>query len=108
MRRVLFALLGAAPVAASAGQISVRLQQPLDQSTLRGGSTAVITWSAGALGPGVVEWEAFLSVDGGQYYGARITPHLDISIREFRWTVPNVDTSNARILLRFGDERRET
>lgn len=107
MKRLFLALLVAAPVAASAGEVSVRLRQPLDAAALRGGSTAVIAWSADTIGPGVEEWEAFLSVDGGRYYGARITPHLDISIREFHWTVPNVDTRNARILLRFGNERHE-
>jgi hypothetical protein len=54
-----------------------------------------------------VEWEAFLSVDGGRYYATRITPHLDIGIREFEWRVPNVASNDVRLLIRIGDEREE-
>ena len=53
------------------------------------------------------EWEAFLSIDGGKFYGFRVTPHLDID-RRVTFTVPNVDTRNARILIRTGDEEHET
>jgi hypothetical protein len=56
----------------------------------------------------VEEWEAFLSVDGGATYPVRITPHLDQDLRRIRFQVPPVPTADARILLRFGDERRET
>lgn len=54
------------------------------------------------------EWEAYLSVNGGRTYPLRVTPHLDLGIRRFRWTVPNLPTPDARLLLRFGDERLET
>ncbi len=77
-------------------------------TVLRGGSFATIEWSAAALSANAEEWEAFLSLDGGAYYAFRITPHLDIARRQFTWLVPNVDTKNARILIRTGDERRET
>jgi hypothetical protein len=77
-------------------------------TVLRGGSFATIEWSAAALPANAEEWEAFLSLDGGGYYAFRITPHLDIARRQFTWLVPNVDTKNARILIRTGDERRET
>jgi hypothetical protein len=78
------------------------------ETVLRGGSLATIEWSAAALPANAEEWEAFLSIDGGAYYAFRITPHLDIARRQFTWLVPNVDTKNARILIRTGDERRET
>ena len=107
MRGVLLVLLLAAPLAANAEVLSIRLEQPAQGATLTGGSTATIAWSATSLDSEVEEWEAFLSVDGGRYYGARITPHLDASIREFRWTVPNVSSRDARILLRFGNEKNE-
>jgi hypothetical protein len=107
IRRVLLVLLMAAPLAANAEVLSIRLEQPATGATLTGGSTATIAWSATSLDSEVEEWEAFLSVDGGRYYGARITPHLDVSIREFRWTVPNVSSRDARILLRFGNEKDE-
>ena len=105
--RSIFAFLLAAAAASRADALSVRIEQPVSAASLRGGSTAVIAWSADDLGPDVEEWEAFLSVDGGHYYAARITPHLDVSIHQFRFTVPNVATRDARILLRFGNERNE-
>jgi len=67
----------------------------------------LIAWSADALPAGADEWEAFLSVDGGAHYAVRLTPHLDASIRAFRFRVPNVSTRDARILLRTGDEEHE-
>jgi hypothetical protein len=75
---------------------------------LHGGDTATIRWDAVSLPAKVEEWEAFLSFDGGRSYALRITPHLGISVREFAWSVPNVDTSSAKILLRFGNERDES
>src|SRR6266571_2307135 len=89
--------------------IALLIAPALHAGTLmRGGSFATIEWSAAALPANAEEWEAFLSLDGGGYYAFRITPHLDIARRQFTWLVPNVDTKNARILIRTGDERRET
>ncbi len=87
---------------------SLTLLAPADGVTLRGGSSAELRWDAAALPAFVEEWEAFLSVDGGEYYGFRVTPHLDIDRKHFTFTVPNVDTGDARILIRTGDEKRET
>ena len=88
----------------------MRLVRPADRSLLTGGSTVVLEWSADGIDErsDIEEWEAFLSVDGGRYYGTRITPHLEISIRRFLWIVPNVESADARILIRFGNEREET
>lgn len=87
----------------------VRVVAPADDTALTGGSSATIEWVETAPLPAEVEeWEAFLSVDGGRYYAARLTPHLDRDIRRFTVTVPNVTSHDARILLRFGDEERET
>jgi hypothetical protein len=68
---------------------------------------AAVEWEDADPPPGAVEWEAFLSLDGGRTYPVRITPHLDLSIRRFHFQVPAFPTRDARILLRFGDERRE-
>jgi len=87
---------------------TVRLLAPADGATLRGGSFAELRWSAAQLPPKTEEWEAFLSIDGGKYYAFRVTPHLDIELRRFTFAVPNVDTRDARILIRTGDEARET
>jgi hypothetical protein len=87
---------------------SLRLTAPHAGEVLQGGAFATVQWSATGVQPNAEEWEAFLSIDGGAYYAFRITPHLDLGIRRFAFVVPNVDTANARILIRTGDEKRET
>ncbi|HEV2845545.1 MAG TPA: hypothetical protein VG477_11910 [Thermoanaerobaculia bacterium] len=108
-RRIAFGLLlpvlllaGALPLAASP---RARMLAPEDGAELVAGSVAVVQWEEAP--PGAVEWEAFLSVDGGRTYPLRVTPHLDLSIRRFAFQVPAFPTRSARVLLRFGDERRE-
>ncbi len=86
---------------------SLRLVSPAAGATLRGGSFAELRWSAEQLPASAEEWEAFLSVDGGKYYAFRITPHLDIDRKRFTFLVPNVDSREARILIRTGDEVHE-
>ncbi len=86
----------------------LHLVAPAAGVTLRGGSFAELRWAAGQLPPSSEEWEAFLSIDGGKYYAFRITPHLDIDLRQFTFVVPNVDTRDARILIRTGNEAQET
>lgn len=98
------ALLAATAVWAD---VRVLLHAPREGEVLRGGTRATVSWSAASLPRFVEEWEAFLSVDGGKYYAYRITPHLDFDQREFTFEVPNVETEEARILIRAGDERRE-
>jgi hypothetical protein len=94
--------------ASLAGAEPLRVTAPADGDVLRGGSLATIAWTATAALPAeVVEWEAFLSVDGGRYFSTRITPHLDIDIRSFEWHVPNVSSNDVRLLIRIGDEREE-
>jgi hypothetical protein len=106
---LLFLTVLAVPLGARAEALRLRMIEPVQGATLAGGSTVVLQWSAAGLGDrsGIEEWEAFLSLDGGRYYSVRITPHLDLSVREFRWVVPNVDSADARILIRLGDERQE-
>jgi hypothetical protein len=98
------ALIAALSVSA---EVRVVLHAPADGAVLRGGTRATVSWSAAGLPPFVEEWEAFLSVDGGKFYAYRITPHLEIDERQFTFDVPNVETSEARILIRAGDEGRE-
>jgi hypothetical protein len=95
-------------LALSANAEAVRLASPQAGVTLRGGSLAEVRWTAQSLPEGTEEWEAFLSVDGGRYYAFRITPHLDIDQHRFTFVVPNVDTRDARILIRTGNEIDET
>jgi hypothetical protein len=100
-----------APASARETAAPVQLLAPQAGATLAAGSMAELEWAP--LGdfdrfPKVEEWEAFLSLDGGITWPVRITPHLDQDLRRVRWQVPPVPTSDARILLRFGDEREET
>jgi|HubBroStandDraft_3_1064219.scaffolds.fasta_scaffold11189_3 hypothetical protein len=101
---------GAAAATAQRGA-PVALVSPEPAVPLAGGSTAVLEWTP-APGlerlPASEEWEAFLSLDGGRSYRVRITPHLDRDLRRIRWAVPNLPARDARLLLRFGDERHET
>jgi hypothetical protein len=106
MRKALFFIVLLLANVASAREL-VRLTAPV-RAVLDGGAVADVAWEAnGALPARVDEWEAFLSVDGGRHYTTRITPHLDACVRRFRFTVPNVSSSDARILLRLGDEQHE-
>ncbi|HSS75140.1 MAG TPA: hypothetical protein VLV54_00175 [Thermoanaerobaculia bacterium] len=119
MRRHLLLLalaLGLAAPAAGMRSAStlVQLEAPRAGATLRAGDTAELAWEPrepfarlDALGQ-AEEWEAFLSFDGGASYPVRITPHLDVRLRRVRWQVPAIPTDDARLLLRFGDERNET
>jgi hypothetical protein len=109
-----FALAGlvwaalAAPSAVSALERdapAVRLVAPRAGAALAAGATAELEWAPLARLKGVEEWEAFLSIDGGKTYPVRITPHLDEDLRRVTWQVPDTPTSDARLLLRFGDER---
>ncbi|HVT58040.1 MAG TPA: hypothetical protein VHR45_06550 [Thermoanaerobaculia bacterium] len=88
----------------------VRLIAPEPAIPLAAGSTAALEWAPleglARLRPSE-EWEAFLSLDGGKSYTVRITPHLDSDLRRVDWTVPDAPSRDARILMRFGDERRE-
>ncbi|HEV7785831.1 MAG TPA: hypothetical protein VGQ28_10880, partial [Thermoanaerobaculia bacterium] len=120
MRRHLLLLalaLGAAVPAAGAADLGsglpslIRLEAPRAGETLRAGDTAEMAWepfSQLATLSHAEEWEAFLSFDGGATYPVRITPHLDLALRRVRWQVPAIPTNDARLLLRFGDERHET
>lgn len=101
-------LLGTAlRVSAAEPLFDVHLIEPPAGTRAVAGSTAVLEWDAAARPAHVEEWEAFISVDGGRTYLSRITPHLDATIRRFRFTVPNLPGAEITLLLRFGDEREE-
>src|SRR5262245_51416728 len=104
---VLAGLVSAFPAAAREADAPLRLLTPRAGATLLAGATAELEWES-ELPARVTEWEAFLSFDGGETYPVRITPHLDRDLRRVRWQVPGIPTADARLLLRFGDERRET
>jgi hypothetical protein len=102
--------LAAAGFAGETGA-AVELVAPQADATLAAGSMAELEWAPGegfSHLQDVEEWEAFLSLDGGATFPLRITPHLDQDLRRIRFQVPPFATPDACILLRFGDERRET
>lgn len=101
------ALTAALSTLSASAEVRAVLHEPREGEVLRGGTRATVSWSAAELPRFIEEWEAFLSVDGGNYYAYRITPHLEADRREFTFEVPNVETDRARILIRAGDERRE-
>ena len=110
MRRLLLLILATwalAALPAFADEDMARLLSPAAGDELTAGSLVTIAWEETGLPEHVDEWEAFLSVDGGETWPLRITPHLDISIRRFDFRVPDLPTRDARLMLRFGDERRE-
>lgn len=109
----------ALPAAAAAGpdiavrpahELPVELIRPLPGEVLVGGREATVEWrplrELETLG--IDEWEAFLSFDGGRDWPVRVTPHLDIELSSFRFVVPDIPSDELRLMLRFGDERRET
>lgn len=79
----------------------------------RGGGEATLAWEPGprfqeeAARSPIQEWEAFLSLDGGRTWPVRLTPHLSTSVRRVTVELPALAAPDARLLLRFGDERRE-
>jgi hypothetical protein len=88
----------------------VELTAPLEAAELVGGSTAEIAWRPLGHFAALVdaeEWEAFLSVDGGRTFAVRLTPHLDLAVRRFTFSVPDLPSADVRLLLRFGNEREE-
>ena len=103
--------LGTPGAPGAPGERRVELLAPQAAIPLAAGSTAVLQWaplSGLAALPAREEWEAFLSLDGGRNYSVRITPHLDADLRRTLWEVPGVSSADVRLLLRFGNERRET
>ena len=111
MRRLCSTLALAAFLGMSSAEASplARVTSPLQGMDLAAGSLADLEWEPlAAFDPArIVEWEAFLSVNGGAHYPLRITPHLDSDLRRVLWQVPAVPTRDARLLLRFGDEHDE-
>jgi hypothetical protein len=100
----------AVPSRAADARLPVRVVAPAPGAELAAGDLAVVEWEVpeSGLDRRIVEWEAFLSLDGGRTWPLRLTPHLDIGIRRFSFRVPGFPSRDARLLLRFGDEREET
>lgn len=86
----------------------VEVISPSPGAALVAGEDLLIAWRAARPGAEVLhEWEAFLSLDDGASYPVRLTPHLDADVTSFAVRLPEVATTEARLLLRFGDDEVE-
>lgn len=92
------------------GSVPAEVVSPRVGEALPAGGTVWLEWAPGdgfAELDWVTEWEAFLSLDGGQTFPVRLTPHLDVERRGVGVTMPLVPSDDVRLVLRFGDEGRE-
>lgn len=91
-------------------EAGLELLSPSASTSWTAGELATLDWRLlprSPLAPGLEEWEAFLSLDGGETFPYRLTPHLDARRRHFEFRVPATASTHARLLLRFGNERYE-
>jgi hypothetical protein len=94
----------------SPNKFGLRLTDPAGPRQWTAGSVQRLAISldlTAAAAQRVHEWEAFLSLDGGQHYAMRLTPHLDLDRLETTFVVPSVPSDDVRLLLRVGDEQQE-
>ncbi len=106
----LAALLLAGATVPVAAAPRFELVEPAAGAELVAGGRAELAWrleDEAGLSSDFVEWEVFLSLDGGASYPYRITPHLGRDVQRFSWQVPPVASGDVRFLLRYGDERQE-
>ena len=107
---LLFGLLQVFPALADERVDYLRLTAPAGGQVLVAGSLAELAWEPGAdleAWPRAREWEAFLSLNGGETFPLRITPHLELSENRVSFRVPQLAAEDVRILLRVGDETEE-
>jgi len=70
------------------------------------GTSVEIRWSP--LPEEVEEMELLLSVDGLDGVSIRLTPQIDPQAGPFRWDVPRIPVTAARLRIRYGRDGRET
>jgi hypothetical protein len=102
MRKALVLLLALAPGVATA-QVQTRLLNPVPGAVLHPGDLVVVRWAVFAPRPiPGCEQELMLSLDGGRTNTIRMTRMLSPQTRQVAWTVPDVQSRDAVIDLRFG------
>ncbi len=89
------------------GRPRLQIVSPAAGEAIETGSRMDLAWRSARGSEEFEEWEAFLSLDDGRSFPVRLTPHLDSRVGRFEWTVPELPTATARILLRWGDEAGE-
>lgn len=88
---------------AGAGLAEGRFSAPERNQALAAGETVEVRWSAPCPDTGQAsESELLLSLDGGSTFPIRVTPEMPACARGFRWRVPAVESSRARLALRSG------
>ena len=98
---VLFALVSPALAAAGWGEIG----SPGTGGVVRAGEWTEVAWPA--LPGNVDEFEILLSLDDGASFTIRLTPRLDPGVGAYRWLVPNLPSTRARLQLRVGIDHHE-
>ena len=99
---ILLALATTARPAAASEPAAASLGVP---AVVTAGQWVVLRWSD--LPADVEESEIVLSLDGGRSYHVRVSPELEAREGEYRWCVPDLPTTRARLMLRIGGEGGE-
>ncbi len=99
--RRLFAFFLLAGLSAGARAAPSGFLTPARGERLAGGDSVEVRWSAPCDGA-ASETELVLSLDGGRTFPIRITPEMSPCAGSFRWRVPDVGSSRARLALRTG------
>jgi hypothetical protein len=102
--------LGTAVTAGAQGKTpgpSVNMLTPKGGENFSPGDQVNITWKvdwATATSPAGCEQEIYLSLDGGKSVAARITPEMAPTTFSYQWTVPNMPSKKAVLVLNYGCE----
>jgi len=98
--------LCAATAAASAAVADPPVLRVEEGAILHGGQSVRVTWTA--LPAGAEEFELLLRCESPLSLTLRLTECEDPSLADLSWRVPELPCGRARLLLRFGDEGRES
>ena len=95
MKRLFFLIILILTFSISALFAHVRLNAPVDGSTMIIGGTISISWQQ-VQDHGESNWDLYFSSDGGSTWN-EIQLNIDKSQLILNWTVPNIETTNAKI-----------
>lgn len=91
--------------AAAAVARPVVFSSPRAGESIRAGGEVEVRWTG--VPSGAEEMELLLSLDGGRRIALRLTSEIPASGHSFFWTVPNLASSNASLVLRVGAAGQE-
>lgn len=93
--------------------IEVRHEREFDEAprllglagrVVHAGEAIDLRWSEA---DGVHELEILLSEDGGRHYRIAVSPSLDPGAQHFTWVVPELESREVRLLIRYNRDGRE-